>query len=71
MGDRAVELACRAAGDVVEPLGLEAVLAQRLVLEPDVIALLLVGGEPVAAGAAQRVAGELGEPVEASSVQRQ
>ena len=54
----------RGARDVVEPLRLEAVLAQRLVLEPDALALLLVGREAIAAGAPQRVAGELGHPVE-------
>ena len=64
MRDRAVEATCRSARDVVEPLGLEAVLAQRLVLEPDALALLLVAGEAVAAGAPQRVAGELGHSVE-------
>ena len=64
MRDRAVELPCRRARDVVEPLGLDAVLAQRLVLEPDRVALLLVGGEAVAAGTAKRVACELGEAVE-------
>src|SRR5439155_7593892 len=58
MRDRAVEAPRRAAGNVVEPLRLEAVLAQRLVLEPDALALLLVGGEAVAAGALQRVAGD-------------
>jgi hypothetical protein len=53
-----------AAGDVVEPLAVQAVLLQCLVLEADAFAFLLVAGEPVAAGAAERVAGELGEPVE-------
>ena len=48
----------------VAPLGLEAVLAQRLELGPKLVALLLVGGEAEAAGAAERVARQAGEPVE-------
>jgi hypothetical protein len=64
MRDGAVELPRRGARDVVEPLSHDAVLAQRLVLEPDHVALLLVGGEAVAAGATQRVARELDEAVE-------
>jgi hypothetical protein len=62
--DGAVELPSCRSWDVVEPLSGDPVLAQRLVLEPDRFALLLVGGEAVAAGAAKSVAGELGEPVE-------
>jgi hypothetical protein len=62
--DCAVELPCRRARDVLEPLRLDAVLAQRFVLEPDRGALLLVRGEAVTAGAAEGVATELGEPVE-------
>ena len=50
MGDRAVEAARCAAGNVVEPFRLEAVLAQCLVLEPDALALLLVAREAVASG---------------------
>ena len=61
----------RPARDILEPIGLEAVLSQRVVLEPDALALLLVAGQPIAAGAPQRVAAELHHAVEASSVQRQ
>ena len=57
--DRSVET-----GELVEPVGGEAVLVQRLVLRADVLALLLVGGEPVAARPVQRVAGELLHRVE-------
>ena len=64
VGDRAVEEAGGGARDVLEPFRLEAVLAQRLVLEPDAVALFLVAREAIAAGAPQRVAGELGHPVE-------
>jgi hypothetical protein len=64
MGDRSVEATRSAARHVVEPFDVEAVLAQRLVLEPDVVSLLLVGGEPVGAGATQGVSGQLGQPVE-------
>ena len=45
-------------GNVVEPLGGDAVVAQRLVLGADVLPLLRVRGEPVAAGAPEGVAGE-------------
>ena len=40
------------AREVVDPLGGDAVLAHRLVLAADLLALLLVGGEPEAAGPA-------------------
>ncbi len=53
MRDRAVELPGCGARNVVEPLAVEAVLAQRLVLEQDRVAFLLVGGKAVAAGAAE------------------
>ena len=64
--DRAVERPAQVLGQVaaVTPLGVEAVLAERVELLADVVALLLVGREPQAALAAQRVAGELLEAVE-------
>src|SRR4029453_6841288 len=43
---------------------LESILAQRVVLEPDPLALLLVAGEAITAGAPERVAGKLRHPVE-------
>ena len=62
--DRAVE-AAEGRRQVVAPLRLEAVLPQRLVLGEDLPALLLVGGEAQAAGAAERALAELHHPVEA------
>jgi hypothetical protein len=59
--DRTVELPRRRTRNVVEPLGLDAVLAQRLVLEPDRVALLLVGSQAVAASTAERISREFGE----------
>ena len=64
MRDRAEELTRRAARDIVEPLCVEAVLAQRFVLEPDSFAFLFVAGEAVAPGTPKGVTGELGQPVE-------
>src|SRR5207302_3570066 len=55
--DRAVERA-QMRRQVVDPLGGDPVLAHRLVLGADVLALLLVRGEPQAAVTRQRVAGE-------------
>jgi hypothetical protein len=52
------------AGELVEPLDAEAVVAQRLVLGADLLALLLVDGEAVAAGTAKRIPGERLDPVE-------
>ncbi len=69
MDDHAVEAAGEHAGEVVEPLDLEAVLAQRLVLGADLLPLLLVGGEAVAADSVERVARELRQPVGSASVQ--
>ena len=53
----------REARQLVAPLGGEAVLAQRLVLRAELVPLV-VAGEPEAAGAADRVAAELGHPVD-------
>ena len=60
MEDRAVEAVQR----IVEPLGVDAVLAERLVLAADLLALLLVGGETQAAGPTERVAAEFIDPIE-------
>jgi len=64
VGNRTAEAAGRSTRDVLEPFRLEAVLAQRLVLEPDAFPLLLVRREAVAAGASKRVTAELGHPLE-------
>src|SRR6266545_5326499 len=53
-----------AADEMGAPLGLEAVLAQRLELGSDLHALFVVRREAQAAGTAKRVAGETGEAVQ-------
>ena len=63
MHDHAAEAAGEHAGEVVEPVDVEAVLPQRLVLRANLLPLLLVGGEAVAADLVQRVPRQLGEPV--------
>jgi hypothetical protein len=49
---------------ILDPLGLEPVRAQGFQLDGQLVAFLVVGGEPQAAGAPERVACELLEPVE-------
>ena len=62
--DAALEASGEHARQIVDPLRLDPVLAQRLVLAADLLALLLVGGEAKAPGPAERVAGELLHAVE-------
>ena len=61
--ERAREAAGERLGQLVAPLGREAVLAERLVLRAELVALV-VAGEPEAARAPERVAAELGHPVD-------
>jgi hypothetical protein len=49
---------------VVDPFGVDAILAHRLVLAADLVPLLLVGRQAVAAGPRDRVAAERGHVVE-------
>jgi len=51
MRDRTVEATGCGTRNFVEPLRVEPVLSQRLVLEPDALSLLVVAGEAVAAAA--------------------
>src|SRR6267154_2750448 len=64
MQDPALEAAGEHAREVVEPLGIDPVFAERLVLSANLLALLLVGREPKAPGPPQRVARKLLDPVE-------
>ena len=50
-------------GQLVAPLDLEAVLAEQLVLTAELLAFLVVGGEPQTARAGERVAGQRLDPV--------
>src|SRR5690349_21753936 len=66
MDDPAVEAPREMARQVVDPLGREPVLMERLVFGADLLALLGVGGQPEAAVPDERVACELCHPVERS-----
>ena len=63
MEERARETAGQRLWELVAPLGGEAVLAQRLVLRPQLVPLV-VPGEPETARPADRVAAELDHPVD-------
>ena len=59
MEERAREATGERLGQLVAPLGREAVLAQRVVLLAELVALLVVGRQPQAARPPERVAAEL------------
>jgi hypothetical protein len=54
----------RKAPELVEPVRLEAVLAQRFVLRLEVVLLGRVRGQPQAADGPKGVSGEVGKPAE-------
>ena len=65
MSDRPPVQAVERRPELVEPVGVQAVLAECFVLGPQVVELLVVG-QPQAAHAAKRIAGELLHPVHVS-----
>jgi hypothetical protein len=69
MSDRAAEATGERGRQLVEPVRLEAVLAQSVVRGAELVALGRVGGQPQAADRPKGVSGKLGKPAEVALCQ--